>query len=139
MLILLEWFIHVPKRAKGSAMKRILVFNAFLVFLVVVLAGCSKMESARHEHLMKGQILEVTDNSAYLCIGSKDGAEVGDQFAVYKFTRGVNPDSKYSAHPHYEREQVGKIKITEIVDEHMAKANILSGEVKPHYFIELEG
>ena len=123
---------------RNMKMKRKLVFNAFLVFLVVALAGCSRMDTERHEILMKGQILEVTDNSAYLCIGSKDGADVGDQFAVYKFTRAENPDSKYAAHPYYEREVVGKIKITEIVDEHMAKANILSGEVKPHYFVELE-
>jgi hypothetical protein len=120
-------------------MKSKLVFNAFLVFLVLALAGCSRMESARHEHIMKGQILEVTDNSAYLCIGSKDGAEVGDQFVVYKFTRGVNPDSKYTSQPYYKRDQVGKIKITEIIDEHMARAKILEGEVKPHYFVELEG
>jgi hypothetical protein len=117
-------------------MKRKILFNAFLVILIVTMAGCSRMESERHKILMKGQILEVTDNSAYLCIGSKDGAEVGDQFAVYKFTRVANPDA---AHPHYEREQVGKIKITEIVDEHMAKANIVAGEVKPNYFVELEG
>lgn len=119
-------------------MKRKLVFNAFLVFLVVALVGCSDMESARHEILMKGQILEVTDNSAYLCIGSKDGAEVGDQFAVYKFTRAENPDSKYAGHPYYKREVVGRIKITDVFDEHMAKANILAGEVKPNYFVELE-
>jgi hypothetical protein len=119
-------------------MKKKILFNAFLVILVVAMAGCSRMDTARHEMLMKGQFLEVTDNSAYLCIGSKDGAEVGDQFAVYKFTRVANPDSKYAAHPKYDREQVGKIKITEIVDEHMAKANIASGEVKPTYFIELE-
>jgi hypothetical protein len=124
---------------KENAMKRKVLFKAFLMILIVTVAGCSRMESARHEILMKGQILEVTDNSAYLCIGSKDGAEVGDQFAVYKFTRVVNLDSKHATHPQYEREQVGKIKITEIVDEHMAKANILAGEVKPNYFVELEG
>jgi hypothetical protein len=120
-------------------MKNKVFFNALLVILIITMTGCSKMESARHEVLMKGQILEVTDNSAYLCIGSKDGAEVGDQFVVYKFTRAVNPDSKDAPHPQYDREQVGKIKITEIVDGHMAKAKILSGEVKPNYFVELEG
>ena len=96
------------------------------------------MESERHKLLMKGQILDVIDNSAYLCIGSKDGAEVGDQFTVYKFTRTGNPNLEYAGHPYYKRDVVGKIKIIEIFDEHMAKANILSGEVKPNYFVELE-
>ena len=120
-------------------MRRKILFNAFLAILIVTMAGCSRLESERHKILMKGQILEVTDNSAYLCIGSKDGAEVGDQFAVYKFTRVENPDSKYAGQPYYKRDEVGKIKITEIVHEHMAKANIVSGEVKPNYFVELEG
>ena len=119
-------------------MKRNIVFNAFLLIFIVAMAGCSKMETAKHEILMKGQILEITNNSAYLCIGSKDGAEVGDQFAVYKFTRAVNPDSTYDVHPSYKREQVGRIKITEIVDEHMAKAHVLTGEVHPGYLVELE-
>jgi hypothetical protein len=120
-------------------MKRKLFVNAFLVFLVVALAACSRMESERHKLLMKGQVLDVIGNSAYLCVGSKDGAEVGDQFTVYKFTQAVNPNSEYSGQPYYKREVAGKIKIVEIFDEHMAKAVILAGEVKPHYFAELEG
>lgn len=96
------------------------------------------MESAKHEILMKGQILEVTNNSVYLCIGSKDGAEVGDQFIVYKFTRAVNPDSKYAEDPTFKKEEVGRIKITKIVDEHMAKAHILTGEIHPGYLVELK-
>jgi hypothetical protein len=119
-------------------MKRKLFFNVFLVFLAVALAGCSRMESERHKLLMKGQILDVIGNSAYLCIGSKDGAEAGDRFTVYKFTRTVNPKSEYAEQPYYKREVAGKIKIIEIFDEHMAKATILSGEVKPHDFAEIE-
>jgi hypothetical protein len=118
-------------------MKRKLFFNAFLVFLAVALAGCSRMESERHKLVMKGQILDVIGDSAYLCIGSKDGAEVGDQFTVYKFMRTVNPYSDYAEQPYYKREVAGRIKIIEIFDEHMAKAIILVGEVKPHYFAEL--
>jgi hypothetical protein len=120
-------------------MRRNLFFKAFLMFLLVALAGCSRMESERHKLLMKGQILEVIDNAAYLCIGSKDGAEVGDQFTVYKFTRIENPNSKYADQPYYKREVAGRIKIVEVFDEHMAKAIILSGEVKPPYVAELEG
>jgi hypothetical protein len=41
--------------------------------------------------------------------------------------------------PIYKREVAGRIKIVEIFDEHMAKAIILAGEVKPNYFAEMEG
>jgi hypothetical protein len=129
----------VTKRAKDSAMKSKLFFNAFLLFLVVAVVGCSRMEAQRHELSMKGQILDVIGNSAYLCIGSKDGAEVGDQFMVYRFSRAMNPNAEYAEQPYYKREVAGRIKIIEIIDEHMAKARILEGEVKPHYFAELEG
>ena len=110
----------------------------FLAFLVVVLASCSRLESERHKLFMKGQILEVTGNTAFLCIGSKDAAEVGDRFTVYKFTRVGNPNPEEVERPSYKREVAGKIKIIEVFEEHMAKAIILSGDVKPNYFIEME-
>jgi hypothetical protein len=119
-------------------MKREIAFNVLLTVLLVVIAGCSTMGSLEHNVLMKGQILDVTDNSAYLCIGSKDGAEVGQEYAVYKFSRAMNPNPKYAAQPYFKRDKVGKIKITEIVDEHMAKASIVRGEVKANDFVELE-
>lgn len=40
-------------------MKRKILFNAFLLTIIVLMAGCSKVESARHEVLMKGQILDL--------------------------------------------------------------------------------
>ena len=120
-------------------MERKLPFSAFLILLIVVLAGCSRVESERHKLLMKGQILEVVGDSAYFCIGSKDEAEVGDQFTVYKFMRADNPNSETPERPYYKREVAGRIKITEVFEEHMAKAIILSGEVKPNYFVEFEG
>ena len=119
-------------------MKREIAFNVLLTVLLVVIAGCSTMGSLEHNVMMKGQILDVTDNSAYLCIGSKDGAEVGQEYAVYKFSRAMNPNPKYAAQPYFKRDKVGKIKITEIVDEHMAKASIVRGEVKANDFVELE-
>jgi hypothetical protein len=120
-------------------MKSKLFFSAFLALLLLVQGGCSRMESEKHKHLMKGQILDVVDNSVYLCIGSKDGAEAGDQFTVYRFERVVNPNPDYSPErPYYKREAVGRIKIVEVFEEHMAKAIILSGEAKPDYFVEME-
>jgi hypothetical protein len=114
------------------------VNSALLAILVVIMAGCATMESAGHKYLMKGQILDVADNAAYLCIGSKDGAEVGQEYGVYKFVRAVNPNPKYAAQPYFRREKAGKIKITEIVDEHMAKATVTAGVVKANDFAELE-
>jgi hypothetical protein len=119
-------------------MKSKIASNALLAVLLVIIAGCTTMGSLAHNVMMKGQVLDVADKSAYLCIGSKDGAEVGQEYAVYKFSRAMNPNPKYAAQPYFKRDKVGRIKITEIVDEHMAKASIVRGEVKTNDFVELE-
>jgi hypothetical protein len=38
----------------------------------------------------------------------------------------------------FNREVVGKVKIMEIVDEHMANAKVISGEAKVNDIVELE-
>jgi hypothetical protein len=85
---------------------------------------------------MRGQILDVNQNTAYLCIGSRDGARAGQEFSVYKFERIFsNPKMQV---PSFKREETGTVKITEIVDEHYAKASILNGDVKVNYVVELK-
>ena len=98
----------------------------------VILAGCASMQAARHNYIMRGSILEVTDDTAYLCIGSADGAQVGQEFTVYKFHRVSSQRTGG-----YERINTGRVRITEIVDEHMANAKIISGEAKVNYIVEL--
>ena len=117
--------------------KKIVAGTLLMAFLAVV-AGCATMESAGHKYLMSGQILDVTDGTVYLCIGSKDGAEVGQELTVYKFERAVNPNPKYSAQPYFVKMKAGKIKIVEIVGEHMATAKVLTGEIKVNYVADLE-
>lgn len=114
--------------------KNIIVILLFAAFLSI--SGCAKMESAYHENSMKGQILEVTDNVAYLCIGSRDGAKIGQEFSIYKYEKIPNI-SKFSGQK-FKREEVGSVKIVEIVDEHYAKATVLSGEAKINYMVELK-
>ena len=83
---------------------------------------------------MRGQILEATDEGVYLCIGSADGAKVGQEFKVYKFVKMSELRPKQA---NFKREETGTIKITEIVDEHYAKARRLTGEAKENYIVEL--
>ena len=83
---------------------------------------------------MRGKILESTDEGLYLCIGSADGAKEGQEYKVYKFVRKSGTKSQ----PNYRREETGTIKITNIVDEHYAKAKILTGEAKENYIVELD-
>jgi hypothetical protein len=85
---------------------------------------------------MRGQVLDVTDGVAYLCIGSKEGAEVGQEYAVYRSVKEWNPGTKYRPFT-YKRLETGKIRIEHIVDDHYATAEILSGDVKENDLAEL--
>ena len=106
-------------------------------FLLMIIAGCASMETAHHQYIMKGQILEMSDNMAYLCIGSKDGAKPGQELAVFRYVKSA-PLTQKTSRPSYNKEETGMVKITEVVDEHYAWAKILSGEVKENYTVELK-
>ena len=114
------------------------IFKLIVLTLVVVgltMSGCAGLQTAGHKYIMRGQVLEVSESTAYLCVGSQDGAQVGQELTVYRFDRILNPNVKSTA-PSFRKQETGKVKITEIVDEHMANAKILSGNVKIHDVVE---
>jgi hypothetical protein len=94
------------------------------------------MESAGHKYIMKGQILDVSDRVAYLCIGSADGAKAGQEFPVYRYVRLPYAGPKQTT-PSFKREAVGSVKLTQVVDVHYATASILSGDIKVNDVAEL--
>jgi hypothetical protein len=120
-----------------NKMKGRMAINVLVAVLLLLMGGCATVESAKHEYIMRGQVLEVTGDTAYLCIGSKDGARVGQDYTAYSYVKVPNPYSRPGAQYSYKREQTGEIKITEIVDEHMATAKVVRGKVKDHDVVEL--
>ena len=114
-----------------------IVVRGLLTILLLLMAGCVTLESEKHQYIMRGQVLEVTGDTAYLCIGSKDGAQVGQEFTVYRFVKVHNPYASRGGFYSFKREQTGEIEITEIVDEHMATAKTVRGEVRVNDVVEL--
>jgi hypothetical protein len=102
-----------------------LILVAFVIFLM---ASCA---TVYHGFLMKGSIIETSDSEVYLCIGSRDGASVGQELDVYKI---IQRQSKATP---FRRVLTGKVKITEIVDEHFAKATVISGKAEKNDIVEL--
>jgi hypothetical protein len=102
-----------------------LILVTFLIFLMF---SCA---TVYHGFIMKGSIIEASDSDVYLCIGSKDGASVGQELDVYKI---IQRQSKATP---FRREHTGKVKITEIVDEHFAKATVISGKAEKYDIVEL--
>jgi hypothetical protein len=117
-------------------MNKRVIISALLGIFFIVAAGCAALGSAGHKYLMKGQVLEVADQEAYLCIGSAEGAKPGQEFKVYRFEKtqdlvGRQPRS-------YKRELVGEVRIKQVVDEHFATATVLSGNVAANDVAELK-
>ena len=106
-----------------------LILATFVIFLM---SSCATMgQKVYHGLLMKGSIIETSDSEVYLCIGSKDGASVGQELDVYKI---ITTKPKATL---FRRVHTGKVKINEIVDEHFAKAMVISGKAEKNDIVEL--
>jgi hypothetical protein len=108
------------------------VVSVLLVILVTAM-GCATLGPVGHKYLMRGQVLEVKDGTAYLCLGSEEGAKVGQEFTVRRY---VNMGYQKGGQPIYRINLVGKVRITEI-ETHMTHATIVSGDVKANDIVEL--
>jgi len=120
-------------QGKGGNRKRLL-FVALMMIGLFAVVSCAAMspKQAYHSIVMKGSIIHTTDVGVYLCIGKKDGATVGQELDVYKITFTGQPKT-----PSFKKENIGKVKITEIVDEHFATAIIVSGKAEKNDIVEL--
>jgi hypothetical protein len=105
--------------------------------LAAALAGCSTIQSAGHRYLMRGQVLQASDGMVYLCVGRADGAKKGQRLSAFRFVPSRTPGSKGNP-PMFKREKTGQVEITEVVDEHYARAKVISGEVREGSMVELE-
>ncbi len=114
--------------------KRRLLFVATFAMGLILLVSCAAMQQqqAYHRLVMKGSVIHTTDGGVYLCIGKHDGATVGQELDVYRIIFTGQPKT-----PAFKREKIGKVKITEIVDDHFASATIISGAAGIHDIVEL--
>jgi methionine-rich copper-binding protein CopC len=115
-------------------MKMRTVLSVLLVILFATTMGCATMESAGHKYVMRGSVLDVSDGTAYVCLGTEQGAKVGQEFMVFRYVKtAANPKTQQ---PQYRVETVGRVKIT-ATESHMAHAKILNGDVKENDVVEL--
>ena len=108
------------------------------VVLLGMLAGSAFAgeTSFKHEYMMRGQILEIETGNVVVCVGKKDGAEVGQVLDVVRHVP-ASPHAK-NAGPRFRREDVGTVKITSLFDEHYATAKVVKGSPKVNDTVELE-
>ena len=121
---------------KPKAMRSGTVVSAVLVILLIAMGYATvwaqgPLETMRHKVFMRGQILDVEGGTAYLCLGTEQGAKVGDVLTVRRY---VSIGGARGGH--YRVDNIGTVQITEVFS-HMANAKILKGDVKVHDVVDL--
>ncbi len=101
-----------------------LIFATFVIFLA---ASCVY-------HGMKGRIIEILDSAVYLDIQAEDGVSLGQELNVYT---AIIYNKDHVAIPASKGVQTGKVKITDILNEHLAKAAVISGKAEKGDIVEL--
>ncbi len=112
------------------------IVGALLALLLLAATGCASLQTVEHQYIMRGQVLDVTGDMASICIGTQDGAKVGQDLSVYKFVKEGYLTTKNQI-PYFKKEKTGVVKIVDIFDEHYSHAKIISGSVKVHDLVEL--
>ena len=97
-----------------------------LVALVSVLGACSSQ--LYHKAVMRGQIVAIDEDQVTICIGRQQGAKPGDELSVKRsvFRQGVVEDGESD----FELVEVGRIKVSRVIDDHYARAKVINGSIK---------
>jgi len=83
---------------------------------------------------MRGHVVAMESAGPVVCIGRADGAQPGQVLDVYR----VEYRHKHKSNlPSYNRVKVGSITITEVIDDHFARAQVTDGKLKKHDIVEL--
>jgi len=112
--------------------KSFLLMLCLAISFTFMLSAHAEASNVYHRLFMKGSIIEKSGSEVYLCIGTNDGASVGQELEVFKVSMTGQPKS-----PSFSRKLTGKIKITQIYDEHFAKADVISGSAEKNDVVEL--
>ncbi|MBA4418054.1 MAG: hypothetical protein C0392_09115 [Syntrophus sp. (in: bacteria)] len=122
-------------KTSGQTNYKGIVLFASLLLTALLVSSCATAQKAYHAYSMKGSIIEASGAEIYVCVGTKDGATVGQELNVHRVTV-ISPEPK-EFRPTFKKEYTGKVRITEVLDEHFAKATIVSGKADVNSIVEL--
>ncbi|MEO8383829.1 MAG: hypothetical protein ABI583_01195 [Betaproteobacteria bacterium] len=122
----------MPRVARSIVTDRRFALAA--VSLVIALSGCATTSPAYHQYVMRGSVLSIDDKSLVVCVGERDGAKVGQVLEVVRHIL-VNAPKGPST---FRSQSIGRIRVTDLFDDHYAHAAITEGEPKVADVVELK-
>ena len=89
-----------------------------------------------HGFFMRGSIVAEQAEGKVVCIGSEDGATVGQVLDVYRTVQIPGPSGKYAG-PSFRREPAGHVRIEHVYDAHFAHVSVVDGTPAVNDIVEL--
>lgn len=106
---------------------------SYMAVFVGLLTACSGSQFY-HNNIMRGQVVGIDNDEVVVCIGTKDGAEEGQELRVYRY---IWEGSVEEGDDEYRVDEVGALRIKSIINEHFARAESTEGDVRKHDIVEL--
>ena len=104
-----------------------------LLAFAIVLTGCANSDFS-HNYLMRGQVVSTSPDNIVICVGLDDGAKAGQVLNAYRIFETGNSGEGDEI---YEKRDVAKVKIEQIIDAHFAKVSVIEGDIKKHDMVQL--
>lgn len=90
-----------------------------------------------HTLFTRGSIVAEQTEGKVVCIGSEDGATVGQVLDVYRVEQHPGPISSKGAGPFFHREPAGHVRVDHVYDAHFAHVTVVDGTPAVHDIVEL--
>lgn len=126
---------RTPSRARTRLGVVALLLGAAALVPAAVQAAAESGDGWYHEFVMKGSVIDVAEEGIYFCIGTPDGAKVGEEYDAIHVSRDISGHPRSA--PRFKHVKVGRVRVEEIVDVHYAKAKVIAGKVEKGDLIAL--
>ena len=103
---------------------------------VAFLGAMPASASIGHGFFMRGSIVADEPQGKVVCIGSEDGAAVGQVLDVFRTVVNPGPSGK-GAGPSYRRVPAGHVRIDHIYNGHFAHVSVVYGSPSVNDIVEL--
>jgi hypothetical protein len=110
-------------------------FTALASTLAFVAVSASA-QGIGHGYFMRGSVVGADSKGTVVCIGSADGAEVGQVLEVYKVSSHPGPNKLGT--PLFHRNLVGHVRIDHVFDSHFAHVSVTDGHASKSDIVELK-
>jgi hypothetical protein len=126
------WF-YQPRGKQTMVKTEIALAIAGIALLASVSAAAAGIG---HTLLMRGSIVAEQAEGKVVCIGSEDGATVGQVLDVYRVVQHPGPGGR-GVGPSFHREPAGHVRVDHVYDAHFAHVAVVDGAPAVHDIVEL--